>query len=199
MRASWRRLLGLVPALALTLAVGAAPVRARAEGKASAGQKSEAKAKAGKKPDAKDRRLAAITPKGRPKVELDRLDFPTDVPNAKRYKKFLRKRLEREARRAKWGAGRNNLIQYRFSIKELSITTDGEVLRVRCSAVGRLPGGQAAKSQLSFGGDPKKRNAVVENVLAIVARGVVSRLAELERIRRGDLRRSGVRPPTTTD
>lgn len=183
------RLLALLVVAASALSLSAA-APARAE-----------KAKPAARPsgEKKDRRLASITAKGRPDVRLTRLELPGGLANAKQYQRFLRKRLSREAKRAKWGAGRNNVIEYRFTIKELSISNDGDVLRVRCTAVGRLPGGQAAKSQLSYGGDPKQPRKVVENVLAIVARGVVSRLAELERIRRGDLRRSHVRPPTVAD
>ena len=135
------------------------------------------------------------TPKGRPKIELDRLDFPQDVPNWRYFKKRLREILRRETRRAIWGAGRGSTITYRFSIRELGITTEDGVLRVRCTAVGRLPKGKTAKGSLSFGGDPRQRNAVVNQVLQIVARGVVTRLAELERVRRGNLRHHRVRRP----
>lgn len=135
--------------------------------------------------------------RGRPEVKLDRLDFPNDVRGAHYFKKRLRRILRREARRADWGAGRGSTIEYRFAVSELSIERAGDVLRVRCSAVGRLPKGKSAKSQLSFGGDPNKRNKVVERVLEIVARGVITRLAELERVRRGDLDKSRVRAPRT--
>lgn len=136
-------------------------------------------------------------PRGRPDVELDRLDFPSDVPGAHYFKKRLRKILKREARRADWGAGRGARIQYRFTVTELVLENDGEVLRVRCTAVGKLPKGKSARSNLAFGGPPNQRNKVVERVLEIVARGVITRLAELERIRRGDLPNSHVRAPRT--
>jgi hypothetical protein len=136
-------------------------------------------------------------PRGRPDVELDRLEFPTDVAGAHYFKQRLRKILKREARRADWGAGRGARIQYRFTVTELVLENDGEVLRVRCTAVGKLPKGKSARSNLRFGGPPNQRNKVVERVLEIVARGVITRLAELERIRRGDLPKSRVRPPRT--
>lgn len=124
--------------------------------------------------------------RGRPKVELDRLDFP-DIPGSHTFVKHLRRTLRRETRRADWGAGRGSTIEYRFSVKELRIFRQGKVLRVKCEAVGRLPKGKQAKSRLDFGGDPAHRTRLVERVLDIVARGVVIRLAEMERIRRGDL------------
>jgi hypothetical protein len=153
----------------------------------------EAKGKRG------DQRLARITARGRPQIDVVSIDLPKDLVQAKYYRKYLKKRLLRESKRAKWGAGRANVIQYRFTISELSLIEDDGVLRVRCTAIGKLPKGQAAKSRLTFSGDPKKRRQLVEKVLDIVARGVVTRLAELERIRRGDLRRSGVRAPRAVD
>lgn len=154
---------------------------------------------AGKPGPKKDARLALITPNGRPTIKIDKVELPPDVAGAKGYAKYLKKRLLKESRRAKWGAGRNNVIQYRFTITELSVSDEGDVLRIKCTAVGKLPRGQAAKSHLTFSGNPKKRRQVIEQVLDIVARGVVTRLAELERIRRGDLSRSGVRAPRAVD
>ena len=134
--------------------------------------------------------------RGRPTVTLDQLHFPKDVRGHRAYRKFLRRTLRREARRADWGAGRGAKITYRFYVKKLTISEENGVLRVTCTAVGRLPKGKAAKSQLSFGGDPRKRGKVVRSVLEIVSRGVMTRLAELERVRRGDLNPSRVRRPT---
>jgi hypothetical protein len=138
-------------------------------------------------------------PAGRPTVKLDRLDFPKDVPNSWYYRKELLRILRREARRMDWGAGRGSTIMYRFSVEQLRIEQEDGVLRVSCTAVGRLPKGKTAKGNLSFGGDPQRRNAVVVRVLQIVARGVLTRLAELERVRRGDLTHSGVRKPVLSE
>ena len=153
----------------------------------------------GPAPGSQSNRSTAQRPRGRPTIKLDRLDFPKDVPNWWYYKKQLRRILRREARRTDWGAGRGSTITYRFVVRELSITGENGVLRVRCTAVGELPKGKSAKGSLSFGGDPRRRDAVVNQVLRIVARGVITRLAELERVRRGDLKRSRVRRPITTE
>jgi len=192
MRALSPRLLGLALTLALTLPVGGSSPSAWAAGSAQQSTSGSSKKK-------RDPRLKRITAKGRPTIKLDRLDFPEGIANAKHYKRFLKKRLMREAKHAKWGAGRNNVIEFRFAVKQLDITVDEDVIRVRCLAVGRLPKGKLVKSQLNYGGNPRKARKVVENVLAIVARGVVSRLAEMERIRRGDLSHSHVRAPTAID
>lgn len=125
------------------------------------------------------------TPEGRPDVHLDRLDFPADVPHATLLKKHLAKVLKTEARRVEWGAGRDNRIEYRFAVTHLNLRTENGVLRVSCSALGTLPGGKTAKSQLTFGGHPSERDRVIKQVLEIVARGVITRLAQLERRRRG--------------
>ncbi len=121
---------------------------------------------------------------GRPSVSLDRLVFPANVPNSARLERHFRHMLKRAARRADWGAGRGARIEYRVIVEELRITEEAGVLRVRCTALGRLPRGKSARSHLDFGGDPKKPRAVVDRVLEIVARGVVTRLAALERQRR---------------
>jgi hypothetical protein len=122
---------------------------------------------------------------GRPKITLDRLDL-TSAPLAQGEEKYLRTVLAREARNADWGAGRGAHVEYRVRIDELSLTEETNVLRVRCSATGFLPKGRNATSHLAFGGEPKDRAKLVEHVLEIVARGVVTRLADLERRRRGD-------------
>ena len=120
---------------------------------------------------------------GRPKVVLDALDLTkTGIVGAD--EKYLREVLAREARRADWGAGRKSRIQYRFRVDQLEVTEEGSVVRIRCAATGWLPKGKTAKSKLSFGGSPKERADLVRRVLSIVARGVVTRLAELEKQRR---------------
>jgi hypothetical protein len=124
-------------------------------------------------------------PKGRPKVKLDALEFPDEIGGSDRYRRHLKHSLAREARRADWGAGHGSTIEYRFIVRELSVEHDGDVLRVKCVATGALPRGKTATSRLSFGGHPKARHELVQKVLDIVARGVVTRLAELERERRG--------------
>lgn len=126
---------------------------------------------------------AASSPGSRPKVVLDQLDLAkAPLPSAE--EKYLRDVLAKEARRADWGAGRKSRIQYRFRIDELEVVEEASVVRVRCTATGWLPRGKTAKSRLAFGGAPKERPELVRRVLAIVAHGVITRLADLERERR---------------
>ena len=124
-------------------------------------------------------------PQGRPRVVLDRLVLPADLAQSAALERHLRKTLKRETRRADWGAGRGSTISYRFLVEELSVSEQGGVVRVRCTALGKLPKGKVARSHLAFSGAPNRRSELVKRVLEIVARGVIGRLAELERIRRG--------------
>jgi hypothetical protein len=122
--------------------------------------------------------------KGKPIVKLDKLVLPPPLQADRSMERRLRFVLRREVRRVDWGAGRGKRIEYRFYVDDLVVEQKGDVLRVRCRATGQLPGGKTAKSSLSFGGDPKKKREVVQRVLEIVARGVIARLAQLERQRR---------------
>jgi hypothetical protein len=121
--------------------------------------------------------------RGHPTIVLDELDL-SKVPGALPEEKFLRDMLAKEVKNLDWGAGRGNRIEYRLKFEELSVEEGHAVVRVTCSARGWLPKGRQAKSRLTFGGEPSDRRAVVRHVLEIVARGVVTRLAELERKRR---------------
>jgi hypothetical protein len=128
--------------------------------------------------------IGQAAPLGRPSVTLDALVFPGGLANGAALERHFRHMLKRAAGRADWGAGRGARIEYRVVVEELVLTESNGVLRVRCTALGRLPRGKSARSHLDYGGDPKSRGAVVERVLEMVARGVVTRLAALERERR---------------
>ena len=123
-------------------------------------------------------------PEGKPHIVLDRLVVPNTVPEYKRVTRVLEKALKQEARRVQWGAGRESRITYRFFLEELEVTIEHGVYKVRCTAIGRLPKGRSARSKLELGGDPRDPRKVIDQVLVIVARGVLARLADLERDRR---------------
>jgi hypothetical protein len=123
-------------------------------------------------------------PEGQPHIVLDQLVVPNNLPEHQRVSKVLEKALKHEAHRVQWGAGRGSRITYRFYLEQLSLTVEHGVLKVRCTAFGRLPKGKTARSKLEFGGDPKQARQVIDHVLAIVARGVLSRLADMEHDRR---------------
>ena len=99
--------------------------------------------------------------------------------------KLLEKLLKREARRADWGPAGDEPVQASIEIRELIAVVDGDVVRVTCAGIGRIPGVGAAKSKFSFGGRPSERGKLERHVLELVARGIVTRLAEMARQRRG--------------
>jgi len=123
-------------------------------------------------------------PEGRPHIVLDAPVVPPTMPEHQRVAKVLERALKHEAHRFQWGAGRKNRIEYRFYLEQLDLSVERGVLKVRCTALGRLPKGKTARSKLEFGGDANQPRKVIDHVLLIVARGVLSRLAELERDRR---------------
>jgi hypothetical protein len=120
---------------------------------------------------------------GRPRVKLNRLTFPT-IPEASYYKNHLTRSLSQASARADWGAGAGSVIEYRFRVDRLDIETSDGLVRVHCEATGELPNTKNASSRLSFSGEPSQRRQLVEKVLTIVARGVITRLAQIEHSRR---------------
>lgn len=123
-------------------------------------------------------------PAGRPHIVIDELVVPATLPEHQRITRVLDKMLKHEQHRVEWGAGRESRITYRFYLEQLTVSVERGVLKVRCTALGRLPKGKTARSKLEFGGDPKDPHKVIDHVLLIVARGVLARLADLERDRR---------------
>jgi len=121
---------------------------------------------------------------GRPTVRLDRLEFPLGVADGAALERDFRKQLKRAAHHADWGARRGQKIEFRVKVEELSIREGDRVVHVRCTALGSLPKGRTTRTFLEFGGDPSDRAKVVRHVLEIVARGIVTRLAAIERDRR---------------
>lgn len=123
-------------------------------------------------------------PKGRPRIKLDRVTLPAGTANAEETLRHLKFFLRHEARRADWGTGARSTISFRFMVETLTVDTSTNALRIHCSALGELPRRRTARSQLTYGGDPKLGKKLVFQVLDIVARGVISRLADMERARR---------------
>jgi hypothetical protein len=137
-------------------------------------------------PDAPPPVARGIAPRevGRPTVKLDRLEFPAGFPHNGELERHFRRELKRAAHRADWGAKRGAKIEYRVKIEELSLRESERAIHVRCTALGSLPKGRTTRTFIDFGGNPNERDKVVHHVLAIVARGIVTRLASIERERR---------------
>ena len=177
---TWRHL--LLAAMVAALATPSQPARAAAAGAAVAGTAAAARRATAER----QKRIGTI---GRPTVKLDRLTFPNGISEGSYYKSHLRRSLQREAHRADWGAGNEAKIEYRFRIDALEIAREGGLVRVHCAATGQLPRGRTARSRLTFSGAPSAERRLVREVLEIVARGVLTRLAQIEHARR---RSSGI-------
>jgi hypothetical protein len=119
----------------------------------------------------------------RPKadVEWTRVDAPTVTKDGARLAKNLHQLLKEASRKADFGKFGKVLLRAR--IAEYVVEQKGDVLRIRCTVIGRLEGGPSAKSRIAFGGDPKDPKALEKQVLTMVAYGVTSRLAALAKAR----------------
>jgi hypothetical protein len=119
----------------------------------------------------------------RPKtdVEWTRVDAPPTTKDGARLAKNLHRLLKEASRKADFGKSGKVLLRAR--ILEYVVEHKGDVLRIRCTVIGRLEGGPSAKSRIAFGGDPKDPKALENQVLTMVANGVTSRLAALAKAR----------------
>lgn len=117
---------------------------------------------------------------GSTKVTWTRIDVP-DKDGAATLEKTLKKLLDKAARKAKFGKVKS--VSLAVKVTELTSERKGDVHRVTCTIVGRIPGGPSAKSRISFGGSPADKAKLEQQVLTMVANAVVTRLAEIVRTR----------------
>lgn len=118
--------------------------------------------------------------RSRARVEWKRVEVPPG-DDAARLEKLFRKVLAKAGKRADFGKARRVTLSAR--IVELTFEPRGDVLQVTCTMVGRLEGGPKARSRISYGGHPNQRAALEQDVLTMVASGLVTRLAEMARLR----------------
>lgn len=114
------------------------------------------------------------------RVTWTQIDVPQNE-DAAALRKTLKKLLDKAARKANFG----KVKKLSFSVKVTELTSEqkGDVHRVTCTIVGRIPGGPSAKSRISFGGSPAEKAKLEKQVLTMVANAVVTRLAEIVRSR----------------
>src|SRR5262249_22323221 len=111
-----------------------------------------------------------------PKVAWSRIDVPE---SSARLTKVLRQALEQAARKANFGKVKS--IALSAKLVELSADQRGDVLRITCTIMGRVVGGQGARSKISYGGAPAAREELEKQVVTMVATGLVARLAQIVR------------------
>lgn len=118
--------------------------------------------------------------KGKATVAWTRVDAP-EGKDGDRIARTLRSLLKEASRKADFG--KSGKVALRAKITEYVVEKKGDVLRIRCTVIGRVEGGPSAKSRISFGGDPNDPKALEKQVLTMVAHGVTSRLAAIARSR----------------
>ena len=118
--------------------------------------------------------------KGKATVEWTRVDAP-EGKEGDRIARTLRGLLKEATRKSDFG--KSGKVALRAKITEYVVEKKGDVLRIRCTVIGRVEGGPSAKSRISFGGDPNDPKALEKQVLSMVAHGVTSRLAAIARSR----------------
>jgi hypothetical protein len=114
----------------------------------------------------------------KPRVQWVRVDVP-QREDASRIQKLLKQALAQAAKKANFGKG--STVSLTARVVELSAEERGDVLRITCTVMGRVVGGAGARSRISYGGSPEKRDALEKEVLTQVANGLVARLAQIVR------------------
>lgn len=115
----------------------------------------------------------------KPKIDWARIEVP-EGREAARLTKVLKDALKHAAKRADFGKA-TKTVSLSARVVEMKTEQEGDVLRVTCTLVGRVTGGQGARSRISYGGSPDKREALQKDVLTMVANGLVARLAQIVR------------------
>jgi hypothetical protein len=115
----------------------------------------------------------------RAKVDWARIDVAEGLDQA-RLGKMLKEALKQAARRADFGKA-TRAVSLSARIVEMKTEQQGDVLRVTCTVSGRVIGGQGARSRISYGGSPERRDELEKQVLTMVANGLVARLAQIVR------------------
>lgn len=108
------------------------------------------------------------------------------VPKSERQavrEKHLLSVLKKEARKAQWGEPHDGLIEASVKVTEFKVERRPDVVRITCTAVGKLGRGPVVNTHFSFGGHPQKEPALESQMLLLVGRGVITRLASISRER----------------
>lgn len=115
---------------------------------------------------------------GKASVQWARVDVP-EGNDAARLQKLFKRALSDAVKKASFGKGKTVLLTAR--VQDLTVEEHRDVVRITCTVIGRVVGGSGARSRISYGGDPRKREELEREVLTQVARGLVGRLAQIAR------------------
>lgn len=127
---------------------------------------------------------ADVWAKAKPKttVTWTSVELPEDKRRAQR-ERTLRSVLRKEARDEDWGAATDNRIEASVRVIEFHVIHKPDVVRVTCTAMGKLAGGPSVRTHFSIGDHPTKQGKLEHMVLTLVARGLVTRLSAIARNR----------------
>lgn len=112
-------------------------------------------------------------------LSIAKLEMPDD--SAADFEKRVRRMIRATAEKLDFGKAKR--VAATFRLKEFAIERTDGLVRVTATLVGRLETGGTARSHISFGAKPSKQKALEKQVLRIVVDSVLSRLAEMARVR----------------
>jgi len=115
---------------------------------------------------------------GKSRIDWVRVDVPASE-DGPRVQKLLKQALGQAAKKANFGKARAVSLSAR--VVELVTEERGDVLHITCTVMGRVVGGAGARSRISYGGSPDKREELEKEVLTQAANGLVARLAQIVR------------------
>ena len=115
---------------------------------------------------------------GKSRIEWVRVDVPPR-DDAARLQKLLKQALGQATKKANFG--KSKTISLAARVTELTTEERGDVLHITCTVMGRVVGGAGARSRISYGGSPEKREELEKEVLTQAANGLVARLAQIVR------------------
>ncbi|MSP23673.1 MAG: hypothetical protein EXR75_00615 [Myxococcales bacterium] len=104
----------------------------------------------------------------------------TDSANRTATAALLSERLKQASKRAKWGAGTGPL-KLSATVTRFDWQGTDDVVRLSVTVVARIADGPSARSHMRVGGKPDERDKLVREAFAVLADGLVTRLAELTR------------------
>lgn len=110
------------------------------------------------------------------------VDLPEDKLRASR-ERTLRTMLRKESKDADWGEHEKGRLEASVKVIEFQVHAREDVVRVTCTAMGRLAGGPSVRTHFSIGDHPKQQARLEKMILTLVARGIVTRLSSIARKR----------------
>lgn len=93
----------------------------------------------------------------------------------------LRNVLRKEAKDADWGEQEGARLEASVKVVEFLVLEREDVVRVTCTAVGKLAKGPSVRTHFSLGDHPKQQAKLEKMILTLVARGLVTRLSSIAR------------------